>query len=96
MLQRRFLSVFLLFALMLPGVALAQGTANGATAIQQPLIEPKLSESEENMEMDDTAMRGNGGGRGMNRQARLLAPSGNAEVFQVVGLLIGSPDFQRQ
>jgi hypothetical protein len=40
---------------------------------------------------------GNGGGRrGMGGQVRLLAPSGNAEVFKVVGLILGSPDFQRQ
>src|SRR5687767_507471 len=32
MLQRRFISVFLLFALMLPSVVLGQGEANGATA----------------------------------------------------------------
>jgi hypothetical protein len=65
--------------------------------IEKPLIEPKLSaESEENMELDNTAMQGQGGGRGMNRQARLLSPSGNPDVFKVVGLLIGSPDFQRQ
>ena len=64
--------------------------------IEQPLIEPKLSEKPEEEMETDTAMRGQGGGNGMNRQARLLAPSGNPEVFKVVGLLIGSPDFQRQ
>ena len=63
---------------------------------EQPLIEPKLSASEEDLEVDNTAMRGQGGGRGINRPARLLSPSGNAEVFKIVGLLIGSPDFQRQ
>lgn len=33
MLQRRFLSVFLLFALMLPGVTLGQGASDGATTV---------------------------------------------------------------
>ncbi len=31
-----------------------------------------------------------------NRQARLLAPSGNANIFKVVSLVLGSPEFQRQ
>jgi len=34
--------------------------------------------------------------RGNNRQARLRNPSGNPDVFKVVGLILGSPDFQRQ
>jgi uncharacterized protein (DUF1800 family) len=35
--------------------------------------------------------------RGNRRQARLLSePSGNPEIFKVVGLILGSPDFQRQ
>ena len=35
--------------------------------------------------------------RGRNRgQARLRKPSGNPEVFKVVGLILGSPEFQRQ
>ena len=40
-------------------------------------------------------MRPGQGGK-MNRQARLLAPSGNAEVFKVVSLVLGTPEFQRQ
>ncbi len=63
--------------------------------IEQPLIEPKITASEDETDME-MPMRGNGGRRGMNRQARMLAPTGNPEVFKVVGLLIGSPDFQRQ
>lgn len=62
--------------------------------VEQPLPEPKLAE--ETDEPDMPMMGGQGGGRGMGRQARLLPPSGNAEVFKVVGLLLGSPDFQRQ
>jgi hypothetical protein len=68
--------------------------------IEQPLPEVKLTEeSDEMMETDSAMMQGNGGGqgrRGQMRQARLLNPSGNAEVFKVIGLLLGSPEFQRQ
>jgi hypothetical protein len=41
-------------------------------------------------------MQGGGGKRGRVPQARILAPSGNAEVFKVVGLILGTPEFQRQ
>ena len=74
--------------------------------IEQPLIEPKLAaEPKDETAMNAPAMammnagnnNNNGGGRrGNGGQARLLAPSGNAEVFKVVGLILGSPDFQRQ
>jgi uncharacterized protein (DUF1800 family) len=60
--------------------------------IEKPLPELKMSAESEEMEMP---MNG-GGRRGMGGQPRLLAPSGNAEVFKVVGLILGSPDFQRQ
>jgi uncharacterized protein (DUF1800 family) len=64
--------------------------------IEQPLPDVKSpDEIEDDLEM--TNMRGQGGGgRGMNRPARLLAPSGNAEVFKVVSLVLGTPEFQRQ
>jgi uncharacterized protein (DUF1800 family) len=62
--------------------------------IEQPLPEVKPAN-----EVDDNAMaapvRGQGGGQGA-RQARLLNPSGNAEVFKVVSLVLGTPEFQRQ
>ena len=66
--------------------------------IAQPLPEVKLTEEDnDEMETDSAMMQGNGQGRrGQMRQARLLNPSGNAEVFKVVGLLLGSPEFQRQ
>ncbi len=35
-------------------------------------------------------------GRGQNRQGRLRAPSGNPDVFKVVSLVLGTPEFQRQ
>jgi uncharacterized protein (DUF1800 family) len=65
--------------------------------IEQPLIEPKLGAETASMATETPMMTGgNGGRRGNGNQTRLLAPSGNAEVFKVVGLLLGSPDFQRQ
>lgn len=35
-------------------------------------------------------------GGALNRPARLLMPSGNPEVFKVVSLVLGTPEFQRQ
>ena len=73
--------------------------------LDQPLIEPTMGANND-MAMENVAMErpnpqqggaaGGGGGRNGGQQARLLAPSGNPEVFKVVGLIIGSPDFQRQ
>jgi len=67
--------------------------------IEQPLVEPKV-EADSGDETDDgesMAMMPNQGGRNrQNRQAKLLPPSGNAEVFKVVGLILGTPEFQRQ
>ena len=68
--------------------------------IQQPLPEVNMNTTEETAMVENASMerpKGNGGGkRGGGQQARLLPPSGNADVFKVVGLLLGSPDFQRQ
>jgi len=66
--------------------------------LEQPLPEPKLAAETDEMAMEMPMMEGgNGGGRrGMGAPVRLLAPSGNAEVFKVIGLILGSPDFQRQ
>lgn len=62
--------------------------------LEKPLIEPKVAEVKE--EMDDSMIAGGQGRRGLGQQARLLQPSGNVEVFKVVGLILGSPEFQRQ
>ncbi len=62
--------------------------------IEQPLPDVKSpDEVDDDLEMPN--MRQQQGGR-MNRQARLLAPSGNPEVFKVVSLVLGTPEFQRQ
>jgi len=63
--------------------------------IEQPLPEVKPGEEMKDQEMDVPNMREGQQGR-MNRQARLLAPSGNPEVFKVVSLVLGTPEFQRQ
>ena len=67
--------------------------------IEQPLPEPKPETvADETVDaMENNAMMQNQGGRNrQNRQGRLLPPSGNAEVFKVVGLILGTPEFQRQ
>jgi uncharacterized protein (DUF1800 family) len=64
--------------------------------MSQPLPEVK-----EGADLDYDAgnvpnMRQQGQQGGQNRQARLLAPSGDPEVFKVVSLVLGTPEFQRQ
>lgn len=67
-----------------------------AKQIDQPLPEVKAGNEVEE-EMDVLNMRGAGQqGNRMGRQARLLPPSGNPEVFKVVSLVLGTPEFQRQ
>lgn len=63
--------------------------------IEQPLPEVKAPNEIDGDELVADNMRaGQQGARG--RQARLLNPSGNADVFKVVSLVLGSPEFQRQ
>jgi uncharacterized protein (DUF1800 family) len=65
--------------------------------IEQPLPEVKPGADQVDNEMEVPNMRGGQGqGKGMNRQARLLEPSGNPEVFKAVSLVLGTPEFQRQ
>lgn len=65
--------------------------------INAPLPEVKLADDADEMNSDDNgAMMQNQGRRGRGQQGRLLPPSGNAEVFKVVSLVLGTPDFQRQ
>jgi uncharacterized protein (DUF1800 family) len=61
--------------------------------VENPLPEVKAG-SEPRDDLDVPNMRGQQGG--MNRQARLLPPSGNPDVFKVVSLVLGTPEFQRQ
>jgi uncharacterized protein (DUF1800 family) len=64
--------------------------------IDQPLPDVKAApETDDAMQVPNMRDAGQQGGRG-NRQARLLAPSGDPEVFKVVSLVLGTPEFQRQ
>lgn len=64
--------------------------------IDQPLPEVKAGNEMNDSAMDVPNMRQPGQQGGQNRQARLLNPSGNPEVFKVVSLVLGTPEFQRQ
>ncbi len=64
--------------------------------IEQPLPEVKAGGETEDAAVEMQAMAGQGQRGRMNRQARLLPPSGNPEVFKVVSLVLGTPEFQRQ
>ncbi|MEP6903327.1 MAG: DUF1800 domain-containing protein, partial [Actinomycetota bacterium] len=63
--------------------------------IEQPLPDVK-SPDEVNDNLEMPSMNGQVKGNKMNRQARLLAPSGNPDVFKIVSLVLGTPEFQRQ
>jgi uncharacterized protein (DUF1800 family) len=62
--------------------------------VDQPL--PDVKAGNELTDADIPNMRGQGQPGGANRQARLLPPTGDPELFKVVSLVLGSPDFQRQ
>ncbi len=64
--------------------------------IGQPLPEVKPGNEYDDDGEEIPNMRGAGQQGGRNRQARLLEPSGNPEVFKVVSLVLGTPEFQRQ
>ena len=63
--------------------------------IEKPLPDVKEGKELTDAVMDVPNLR-QGGQGGLNRQARLLPPTGNPDVFKVVSLVLGSPDFQRQ
>jgi uncharacterized protein (DUF1800 family) len=60
--------------------------------IDQPL--PEQQAVNQMPQMDNASMQGRAGRFG--GQMRLTAPKGNAEVIKIVGLVLGSPEFQRQ
>jgi len=63
--------------------------------IEQPLPDVKEPDSDDD-ELDLTNLRGQGQQGNRNRQARLLPASGNPDVFKIVSLVLGTPEFQRQ
>jgi len=86
-------------AVVLDGEISGNTKASLLKQLEQPLPEVKIANVSDNTDdTEDIAMNaGQGGGRrGGAQPARLLAPSGNAEVFKVVGLILGTPEFQRQ
>ena len=72
--------------------------------MDQPLPEPSYAMTDdgamENASMErpmmDAPGQNAGPRRGQGQQLRLLPPSGNPEQFKVAGLILGSPEFQRQ
>lgn len=65
--------------------------------MDQPLPEVKTGNELGDPQMVDVPnMRTPGQQGGQNRQARLLNPTGNPDVFKVVSLVLGTPEFQRQ
>ncbi|MCB1024330.1 MAG: DUF1800 domain-containing protein, partial [Acidobacteria bacterium] len=65
--------------------------------IKQPLPEINLQGKTINDDDDqDIGVMRNGRPGARNQQTRLSGPKGDPEVFKVVGLIIGSPEFQRQ
>jgi len=69
--------------------------ANLAKQLEKPLPEVKAGAEVGEAAMEVPNMRAGQAG-GQNRQARLLPPSGNPDVFKVVSLVLGTPEFQRQ
>lgn len=63
--------------------------------VEQPLPDVKAPTEAADPEMAESTMAVGQRGYG-NGQARLLKPSGNPEVFKVVSLVLGTPEFQRQ
>jgi uncharacterized protein (DUF1800 family) len=63
--------------------------------MKQPLPVVKAG-TDTDEEMDMPSMRGGQPGGANQRQARLIEPSGDPEVFKVVSLVLGTPEFQRQ
>ncbi len=65
--------------------------------MDEPLPETKLvndnSMIDDEIDTDQMPRPQRGAG---NRRNALREPTGNPEVFKVVGLILGSPEFQRQ
>jgi hypothetical protein len=80
-------------ALILDGDISPATRATLSKQIDQPLPDVKAGvEPGETMEVANMPGQRGGG----NRAARLLPPSGDPEVFKVVSLVLGTPEFQRQ
>ncbi len=83
-------------ASILDGDVSAATRASLLKQLEQPLPEEKAGSELSDSGMTVPNMRdGQEGGR-QNRQARLLNPSGNPDVFKTISLVLGTPEFQRQ
>jgi uncharacterized protein (DUF1800 family) len=83
------------------GQILEGDVSTGTRATLKKRLEQPLPEVKPGTEIDDDAgevpnMRAAGQQGGRNRQARLLEPSGDPQIFKVVSLVLGTPEFQRQ
>ncbi|MEQ1604424.1 MAG: DUF1800 domain-containing protein [Pyrinomonadaceae bacterium] len=80
---------------ILDGDISAATKANLMKQLEQPLPDVKAGK-ELTDELEVPNMRTPGQQGGQNRQARLLNPTGNPDVFKAVSLVLGTPEFQRQ
>ncbi|MEP6704552.1 MAG: DUF1800 domain-containing protein, partial [Acidobacteriota bacterium] len=81
---------------ILDGDVSASTRATLLKQLDQPLPDIKAApDAKDSMDSANMSGETQQGGRG-NRQARLLTPSGDPEVFKVVSLVLGTPEFQRQ
>jgi uncharacterized protein (DUF1800 family) len=83
------------------GQILEGDVSTGTRATLKKRLEQPLPDVKPGTEIDDDAgevpnMRAAGQQGGRNRQARLLEPSGDPQIFKVVSLVLGTPEFQRQ
>ncbi len=69
--------------------------ANLIKQLEQPLPDVREGKELADVDLEVPNMRAQGQG-GQNRQARLLNPTGNPDVFKAVSLVLGTPEFQRQ
>lgn len=84
-------------AVILDGEISPNTKANLLKQIEQPLPEAKAGNFDnDNMETSVMQPKGGQGKRQTAGQTRLLEPSGNPEVYKVVSLVLGTPEFQRQ
>lgn len=82
---------------ILDGEISAATRANLLKQMEKPLPEVKAGNEVGDAGLEVPNMRDTGQqGAARNRQARLLNPSGNPEVFKAVNLVLGTPEFQRQ
>lgn len=80
---------------ILHGEISAATRANLEKQLKQPLPDVNAGADDE-VDVEIPNMRSGQPGGAARRQARLLSPSGDPQVFKVVSLVLGTPEFQRQ